>query len=182
VPGLVILPLAIVAVVLGARYRRNVERGNLPDSRLARLGYVFGGAGILVGAIQVCAFLYLLPVLLSPAAAKANEAAAISALRDIQDAQSRHMRLTGGYAESLEVLYKRGFLNPVHEESFRYHIEMTVSRDFKEFEVRAHPLKPEVSGDRHFFINHSGILRGSGSPEINRNSPPVTPAPRSESP
>ena len=178
IPGLIFLPLAIAAAVLGARYRRNVESGVFIDSKTASLGFVLGGAGVIVGVLQLFALVYLLPAILNPSTVEANEAAAVSALSSIEDAQSRHLRLTGGYAESIGLLRERGFLQNDFKERSGYRFEMTASDDFKQFEARACPVKPGISGRRYFFIDHRGLLRASERPGVDGSSPVVSPTAR----
>jgi hypothetical protein len=170
VPGLIFLPLAIAATVLASRYRRGFEAGRLPESRAARLGLILGGAGIITGSINFFALLYLLPVLMGPSIAE-NEAEAMSTLLDIYHVQSNHFRLTGNYAGSFAVLAERGFVSVKDHASYRF--ELTVPQIVKEFECRAHPIKPGISGRQHFYIDHSGVLRESSSPEVSRESPRV---------
>lgn len=174
IPGLLLPPFAVAAALLGARYRKRVERGTVPDSRVARLGFILGAAGVLVAIIETAALLYLLPVMLGPDISE-NEASAVAALRDICHAQSDHMRLTGSYAKNLELLRERGFLGLKNQAG--YHFEMMVSRDAREFEVRAHPIEPGVTGVRHFYIDQSGVLRWSKSVDVGRTSPPVAERP-----
>ena len=167
IPGLIFLPLAIIATVMASRYRRDSEVGRLPQSRVARLGLVLGGAGIITGSINLFAIVYLLPVLIGPSIG-VNEAEAMSTLLDIYHAQSNHIRLTGNYAASFAVLDERGFVSVKDHAGYRF--ELVVPQIVKEFECRAHPLKPGLSGRMHFYIDHSGVLRESRSPEVNRES------------
>ncbi len=172
VPGLVFFPLAIAAAIMGARYRAKVERGELPQSRAAQLGFLLGVARTLVSIIDIAILLYLLPVLLTPAISE-YEDAAMAELRDICSAQSRHFKLTGSYAQSIELLHERGFLEPNPRQPRGYRFELSVHQDVKEFSARAHPEIPGTTGRRHFYIDHSGVLRHSDSPQVNCNSAPV---------
>lgn len=176
IPGLLFFPLAIAAAVLGARYRRKVERGDAPESVAARAGFVLGAAGVFVGMVQVCAFVYLLPALFGPGAEE-YEDAAMAALRDIQVAQANHFRLTGEYAPTVEVLLKRGFLDTDPRLPGGYRIEMCLPEGRREFEVRASPIMPGAPGMRHFYIDHSGVLRWSNEPGVGRHSPALNAVP-----
>jgi hypothetical protein len=170
VPGLVLLPLAIAASVLGARYRRLAERDILPESSAARAGYLLGATGVLLGMIQVCAFLYLLPVLLH-GWKPADQAAAVSTLRRLCAVQSDYRKLTGACAPNLDVLEQRGFISSSFGELRNYRLEMKTSSSGQAFEARA------ISSERRrpsYFIDQTGVLRWSDGIDVGPDSPAVS--------
>ncbi len=170
VPGLVLLPLAIAASILGARYRRRMEHGTLPESRSARLGFVLAAAGILIGMIQVCAFIYLLPTILHEWK-PADQAAAISALCRLSAVQCDYKKLTGAYASNLDVLTERGFIDSSFRNFRNYRLEMKGSPSGQAFEARA------ISSERSrpsYFMDQTGILRWSEGTNVGPDSPPAS--------
>lgn len=180
--GLFLLPLAFVAVVLATRQRKRLEREKLPEDKVVRLGLVLGMTGILLGIIQVCAFLYLLPSILYAPKLPANEAAAISALRKLCQVQTNYRKLTGKYAPSLKLLRERGFIDSDFKELQDYRLELNVSEDLDSYEARAVPLKP---GQKHFFVDPTGVLRHSDGADAGPHSPAIGNSPEathSESP
>jgi hypothetical protein len=170
VPGLILLPLAIAASVLGTRYRRRAERGTLPESRTAQAGLVLGAAGILLGMIQVCALLYLLPVLIHGWKPEADQAHAASVLRKLHQIQGDYKHLTGSYAATPEMLRQRGFIKSGFTNNQSYRFEMNISDEGGVFEVRAIPFEP---GRPCYYIDRTGILRTSEGPEVGPDSPPA---------
>lgn len=173
IPGLVLLPFAIAASILGGRYRRQVERGMLPESSTARTGYLLGATGVLLGIIQVCAFLYLLPAILH-GWEPADEVTAISKLRRLHVVQSDYRKLTGVYAPSLDVLEKRGFIDPTFRMLQNYRLEMKAANSGRAYEAR---VISSEQGKPSYFIDQAGILRGSAGARVGPDSPPVEEAP-----
>ena len=171
-PGLVFPPLALAALVLGAKYRARSQRGEAPKNTQAEIGFVIGMAGTLAGAIELFIMLYLLPTFTAPTVSQC-ERAAMMELRMICDAQLRYRRLTGSYAESLELLRQRGFLEKA-QGPLGYRFEMRVSRNPNHFSVWAHPVEWATMGGRHFYIDRTGVLRLSDSPDVGPDSEPVS--------
>jgi len=169
IPGLIFLPFAIAALVIGIRHQKRFDKGLEPDSKSARTGLILGGAGIIIGLMQLIAFIYLLPALLQPDIAD-YEKRTIEALEEIYDAQSRHFRLTGEYADEIETLRKRDFIQAKDEMFLGYRIELIVPEDVREFEVRAHPLKKNVTGNRHFYVDQTGKVRWAVTPDVGKQS------------
>jgi len=166
VPGLILLPFAIAASILGVRYRRLVERDTIPESPAARIGMILGAAGILLGMIQVCAFIYLLPYLVTTVEPALDAQAAFSALQKIHAIQSDYKQLTGAYASNLEMLEKRGFIDSSFRNLRNYRLELISSR-VNGFEGRAIALEP---GDLSFYIDQTGIIRSSAGADVGPDS------------
>ena len=174
--GLFLLPFALAAVIVATRQRRRLERRKQPESKAVRIGLVLGMTGLLLGMIQVCAFIYLLPVILYAPGPSSDEAGAIDALRELHRVQSNYRQLTGRYAPSLDVLVERGFIGSDFKEHKNYRLELVVGEDLDSFEARAAGLKP---GLRHFYIDQTGVVRHSKNTVVGPQSPAIR---HSESP
>jgi hypothetical protein len=170
IPGLLLLPFAIAASILGARYRRRVERGSLQQNRMAQVGLVLGASGILLGMIQLCAFIYLLPVIMHGWKPEADEAHAVHVLRELRQIQEDYKRLTGSYAATTEMLKQRGFIKSGFTDNESYRFEIKISEKDGVFGLRAIPFE---SGRPCYYIDQTDVLRRSEGPEVGPESSPV---------
>ena len=96
---------------------------------------------------------------------RANETAAISALRTISTANSLYRNRYGTYG-SLDQLMSAGLIDSAYNDPRRgYVFQSTGTIDSVLWAVEAAPEQPGTSGDRYFFIDERGSIRVSdGSP------------------
>jgi prepilin-type N-terminal cleavage/methylation domain-containing protein len=97
---------------------------------------------------------------LTAARKAANEVAAISALRSICTAQTHYRMRFGSYA-SLADLTAATTIDDSFTDALRsgYVFASTATPTSSRWELNADPQMPGQSGDRHFFVDHSGVIR-----------------------
>jgi hypothetical protein len=106
----------------------------------------------------------------TPATAKpADEAAAIAALKNINQAQSDFIRRTRRYAQTTAELITDHLLSaePAAE---GYDILMLPSPDAVRYTATATPRTPEA---RHFFTNQTGVIRAESGKPATAESPGI---------
>ena len=134
---------------------------------------------IVVAIIGIIAAIAI-PNLLSSRKA-ANEAAAISSLRAISSAQQSYIQLLGNntdYAPDLVTLGPTGakLLDSVlggAATSRKSGYELTTTGGLLIFTANANPVTPDVSGNRHFFTDASGVIRADAAGPADVNDTPV---------
>jgi prepilin-type N-terminal cleavage/methylation domain-containing protein len=90
----------------------------------------------------------------------ANEVAAISAMRSLCTAQT-HYRLRFGSYGSLADLTASTTVDDGFSDALRsgYVFSSTVAPTATRWEFNADPATPGITGDRHFFVDTSGVIR-----------------------
>ena len=108
----------------------------------------------------------------SPSAAKApDEAAALTALREINRAQSDFIRRTRRYAQTFEELIADHLLSAEPTvEGTGYEFRLRPSPDAVSYTVTATPSTPE---SRHFFTDQTGITRAESGKPATAESPGI---------
>ncbi|MDQ1637526.1 MAG: hypothetical protein QOF62_865 [Pyrinomonadaceae bacterium] len=105
---------------------------------------------------------------------QANEAAVKSQLRTIVSAEATYQATTGdGRYGIIDELVKAGLLSKEPIERYGYEIELTVSAN--KFAATAVPLEYGKSGSLSYFVDESGVMRGSdraGGPAM-ISDPPI---------
>lgn len=130
-------------------------------------------AGIIISGISVLMFLYIgvvaaiaIPNLLASRRA-ANEASAISSLRTLNAAEATYQATAGnGSFGTMDELFAAGLIDSKLgnklKNGYRFEIKATPAsgRDYAKYEVAATPLSYGSSGNRSFFIDETGVIRG----------------------
>ena len=127
-----------------------------------------GSGFTLVELIMVCAVLSIIVTLALPGLAtakrRANETSAITSLRTISSAQSQH-RVRNGTFTDLPTLEGIGFLdqNFSNGEKSGYVFENAQAPTTSAWAMRANPITIGVTGDRHYYVDTSGVIRYNDS-------------------
>ena len=116
---------------------------------------------IVVAIIGIIAAIAVPNLLQSKAAA--NEASAISSLRNIVTSQITYSATTGagGYAADLTVLSAQKLIDSVLGAGAKAGYDFFVTGTTTTFIVTASPTTPGSTGNRYFFADESGVLRYS---------------------
>ena len=117
-----------------------------------------------------------LPAILAPKKA-ANESSAISSLRTLTAANVIYKSRYGTYAPSLAELEKRGLLNPqlaaADGPDGKSGYQFVYTGGATTWSAQADPQSPGASGDRHFFVNETGVIRSNGSAPASATDGPI---------
>ena len=121
------------------------------------------GGFTLIELLLVITVITIIAVISIPsflAAKKAsNESAAISAMRALSSAQSQY-RTRYGYYASIADLTATGTIDTSFSDGARNGFSFTVISSSQDaWSVQASPLELNVTGDRSFFVDESGVLR-----------------------
>jgi type IV pilus assembly protein PilA len=103
----------------------------------------------------------------------ANEAGAIGALRAMSAGNIQYLARTGRYAPALVDLRNRGCIDASLGNGLRAGYTYTYgSENSQVWACSADPQDPGTTGDRHFFIDESGVVRvEDGAPATAASSP-----------
>ncbi len=120
---------------------------------------------IVVAIIGIIAAIAVPNLLKSKAAA--NEASAISAMRNLVTSQITYSTTvgSGSYATDLAALMAANLIDSVLGSGTKDGYLYASSGTANNFTVNADPLTWQVTGHRHFFSDESGVIR------VDRNSP-----------
>ena len=98
-----------------------------------------------------------------------DEAAAIAALKELNQAQANFIRRTRRYAQTMNELIADHLLTGApHADG--YSIEMVPSADAVSYTVKATPSTPEA---RHFFTDQTGNLHAASGKPATLDSPKI---------
>jgi Domain of unknown function (DUF4190) len=187
-----IFPAAVLAVVFGhissAQIRKSA--GRLKGAGMSLAGMILGYAGIALTAIILIIAALAIPHLVRPHMA-ANEASAVSSLRDIARATVQYQDAYKGYPPALSALGPPlaghgtdaagadlidGRLTSGSRNGYMFQYRAVSSRRdevFDGFDVNADPITQNVTGARHFHVDESGVIRMEKSAPAGRDSPPL---------
>jgi len=128
---------------------------------------------IVVAIIGIIAAIAVPNLLQSKAAA--NEASAISSLRNIVTSQITYSTTTGGgsYAASLTILSAQKLIDSVLGAGVKAGYTFSVTGTSTTFISTASPTTPGSSGTRYFFTDESGVLRYSTTAAATAASTPL---------
>jgi type IV pilus assembly protein PilA len=187
-----IFPAAVLAVVFGHVARSQIRKsaGRLKGAGMSLAGMILGYAGLTLVVVILLIAAFAIPNLTRPKSA-ANEASAISSLRDIARAAIEYQDAYHGYPPGLSALgpppaghapdadgaglidarltsgSKNGY-------TFQYHAASSQGDGvFDGFDANADPITPGTTGARHFHIDESGVIRVWMSAPASRDSPPL---------
>ena len=90
----------------------------------------------------------------------ANEASTISSLRTISTAQIQYRTRFGSYAQ-VNDLMTTGYVDNSFSDAEKagYQFTSGSAADPVAWDLSAQPINPGVTGDRWFFVDHSGVVR-----------------------
>lgn len=103
----------------------------------------------------------------------ANEAAAIAYIRNWSSAQEIYLTLHQTYATSNDQLVGDGLVTPADPSRLGYTFALDGSGNARNWAGTAAPAEPGVTGDRHFFIDQSGVIRWVRGAPADASSPPL---------
>ena len=128
---------------------------------------------IVVAIIGIIAAIAVPNLLQSKAAA--NEASAISAIRNIVTSHITYSATlgAGSYAADLDVLQTAKLIDTVLGSGTKDGYLFTSSGGSLAFTINAAPLSPGSTGTRYFFSDESGVIRYSTSAAANNSSSPL---------
>jgi prepilin-type N-terminal cleavage/methylation domain-containing protein len=127
---------------------------------------------IVVAIIGIIAAIAVPNLLLSKAAA--NEASAISAIRNVVTSQITYSATTGAgsYATALTDLQTANLIDSVLGSGTKEGYTFTSSGGANTFVVTAAPVTPGSTGTRYFFSDESGVIRyDTGAAATSASSP-----------
>ena len=107
--------------------------------------------------------------------AAANEAVALSYMRSWSAAQELYHTNHGCYADADNQLFDEGLIdghNPADSHGYTFSLDNPSGSKYTWW-GRASPDIPGETGTRWFFIDQTGVIRGSMSGAVNSNSPPL---------
>ena len=128
---------------------------------------------IVVAIIGIIAAIAVPNLLQSKAAA--NEASAISAIRNVVTSHITYSATlgAGSYAADLDVLQSAKLIDTVLGSGTKDGYLFTSSGGSLAFTINAAPLSPGSTGTRYFFSDESGVIRYSTSAAANNSSNPL---------
>jgi len=99
---------------------------------------------------------------LAQARVSANETSAIGTLKTIGVSNFQYRTRFGRFAADINDLWSSGYLDPGIAAPFKAGYNFNyVGTASTRFEATAAPTDPGASGNRHFFVDQSGLLRQS---------------------
>jgi prepilin-type N-terminal cleavage/methylation domain-containing protein len=107
--------------------------------------------------------------------AAANEAVAISYMRSWSAAQELYHTNHGCYADDDNQLFDDGLIgghDPANSHGYTFSLDVPPGSQYAWW-GRASPDIPGETGTRWFYIDQTGVIRGSTSGAVNSNSPPL---------
>jgi len=185
-------PAALTAVVLGHLSLSEIGRsaGRITGRGMAIVGLVLGYIGISIVPVLIIAAIAIPNLLRSRMAA--NEASAVGSLRTISTAAVNYSAAyQHGFPASLEALgpapggekaseKAAGLIDNVLASGrrsgyvIRYESSKPTSEgSFEGFSVYADPDAPGSTGQRHFFIDETAVIRLEMDRPASRDSPPI---------
>ena len=134
---------------------------------------------MIVVAIGAVLFAFAIPALFG-SRKSGNESGAIGALRTIITANNQHILRFGSYATEFQELADGGFIDaafgvaedPAGKGKSGYFFAYSGTR--YTWSVAASPIDPGVTGDRHFYTDHTGVIRVSSSGRATTADPPLS--------
>jgi type IV pilus assembly protein PilA len=180
-------PAAIVAVIMGHLSLSDIRRsaGRLSGRGMAIAGLVLGYLGLAVLPVLIIAAIAIPNLLRSRMAA--NEAAAMGSLRTLNMACITYSSQYNSYPPSLSSLgpstqpssAAAGLISDALASGqksgyqFTYEAQPDAKGAISTFILRADPITEGSSGQRHFFVDQSGVIHASIHGPATEDSPPI---------
>ena len=104
-----------------------------------------------------------------------NEASAISSMRTLTTVNEQYRTRFGTYAGALGDLETSGYIDSVLGGGTKsgYDFSTYASATENTWEVTADPSDPGTTGDRSFFVDQTGVIRGTAGTGATSASPPI---------
>ena len=114
----------------------------------------------------------------------ANEVMVMSSLQQLNSAMKKYSFVKNGYPQNLDAL-DSPLVDPVVHSSltlgrtFGYQFDYRATEDGpgggenSGYAINANPVKPGATGNRYFYTDQTGIIRGETDSPATANSPPV---------
>jgi type IV pilus assembly protein PilA len=188
-----LFPAAVAAVVLGHLSLSQIRKsaGRLKGEGMAIAGLVLGYTGVAVIPIVLIIAAIAIPNLLRARIA-ANEASAVGSLRTISIGLTTYATTYGhGFPEDLQALGPPAAGSAPSERSadlvdadlargrkagyvFSYVPESKHDKGVRDtYQVAADPIVQGEFGQRHFFVDESGVIRAERNGAATKDSPPL---------
>ena len=126
---------------------------------------------IVVAIIAVIAALAI-PNLLG-ARKSGNEASAISSLRTITTVNEQYRTRFGSYAGTMNNLLATGYIDQVLGNSSKSGYDFFYAGGISTWLCFGNPRSPGGTGDRYFYVNHSGVIRFNTTALASASDPPI---------
>jgi type IV pilus assembly protein PilA len=185
-----IFPAALLAIVFGHVASSQIRKsaGRLKGAGMSLAGMILGYAGLALVVVILLIAAFAIPNLTRPKMA-ANEASAVSNLRDIARAAIQYQDAYHGYppalsalgpppdghapdADGADLIGARLTSGSKNGYTFQYHaVSSRGDGVFDGFDANADPITPGTTGARHFHIDESGVIRVWMSAPAGRDSP-----------
>ena len=103
-----------------------------------------------------------------------NEASAISSLRTLSTTNEQYKTRFGSYAATLTNLSGAGYIDTVFSSGTKSGYTFTTfTGSTNTWEVTADPSEVNVSGDRSFYVDQTGVIRGVAGTGASSASNPI---------
>ena len=102
-----------------------------------------------------------------------NEASAISSLRTLTTVNEQYRTRFQNYSDDLNSLTTAGYIDSVLGGGQKSGYTFDYSKNGSTWSCKADPVSEGNDGDRHFFVDQSGIIRFSAASEANATSSPI---------
>jgi type IV pilus assembly protein PilA len=183
------LPSAMIAIILGHISGSQIRKsaGRLKGSGMALAGLILGYIGIAVIPFILIIAAIAIPNLLRARIA-ANEATAMGSLRSIATACIIYSHVNKQFPQSLANLGEplagmsesKGLIDAQLAAGLRHGYVFSYSASstrgdgtLDAFTINADPVTEGTTGQRHFFMDQSGVIRVESRGPATRDSPPL---------
>jgi type II secretory pathway pseudopilin PulG len=180
-----LFPTAVLAIVFGHISRSQIAKSanRIGGAGMALAGLILGYIGVAFIPFFLIIAAIAIPNLLRARMA-ANEASAVGSLRTIATAIFVYSSEHGSFPPSLEALGPAPVgvnlidcvLASGQRSGYMFEYRSTTSRPGQPadgFVVTADPIKENNTGQRHFFLDESGVIRQQRDGPAGKDSPPV---------
>jgi type II secretory pathway pseudopilin PulG len=180
-----LFPTAVLAIVFGHISRSQIAKSanRIGGAGMALAGLILGYIGVAFIPFFLIIAAIAVPNLLRARMA-ANEASAVGSLRTIAVASVTYSSDHGSFPPSLEALGPppagANLIDRVlasgRRSGYMFEYRSTTSRPGQPaggFVVTADPIKENNTGQRHFFLDESGVIRQQRDGPAGKDSPPV---------
>ena len=192
--SILIFPLSVVAIALGIMAHRQIKISRESGDAMATAGIVLGSLVAAFFAILYSFFLLAFPDRIGFRNSNSYESTAIGSVRTISTAEVTYMASypERGYSGSLLELGRCSNASNTASKSSACLIDRGLAGGLKDgyyftyapglpneqgiitsYTIRANPITPGRTGDRHFFSDETAVIRYSLSGPAGSQSPPL---------